>query len=679
MLRYHAPFDDFDGHLKWLLGICRSCRIAEVIFIIDPEERFFGLPSLLRLRRWARLLGPAGEILRRRGIIMSINPWVTLGHGGRGYPPDVSIGLTTRMTGDDGTVSADTACPADPAWQRYICQAYAILAGARPDILWLEDDFRLHNHNEVRFGCFAAPMLDEFARRTGKCWRREELVKAIVRGDRMARKRWLQFTGDLWIENVTSIRRAVHGVNPNVKLAQMTSGMAAHSAEGRRWDEYLAAMAGPHRPITRPHFGPYRNTTGFDFVEGLTLFRHGLAFAGRQTRCCPEIENWPYSYFSKSRRQTTLSLELAQFFGCSDVTLNLFSMLGNDPRQEPWIPESLHAARERMDALAAMNLHRRNEQGVHVWTRQDASLHQKTDANASSLLSLYSSFDAWAGILSRLSVASTFQTPGALTAVCGDTIRAADRAEVLRLLSGGLLLDGRAARALQEMGYGRYLGVEVGQSSALLQPPRLITMERIVDPALASYSSPRMGCTLMGHNWSDCRAYPMTRMRGARAVSDFEDARRKRVRPAVTLYENALGGRVAAFAYDFDSGVPNSVRFYSHVRKRQLHAVLRWLNKDRPILASADPAMLLLEQCSVDDVQLIVVVNLSGDPVNGFTFSARHRPRKASILSRLGRWTRRVSITQTRDQTHVVLPAALTTLESCFIKWRRDESDAQTS
>jgi hypothetical protein len=94
MLRYHAPLDEFERHLKWLVRICRESEIAEVIFLIDPEERFSGLPSLERLRRWAGVLRRAGEALRQRRIIMSINPWVTLGHSGRGYPPDPSIRLT---------------------------------------------------------------------------------------------------------------------------------------------------------------------------------------------------------------------------------------------------------------------------------------------------------------------------------------------------------------------------------------------------------------------------------------------------------------------------------------------------------------------------------------------------------------------------------------------------------
>jgi hypothetical protein len=575
------------------------------------------------------------------------------------------------MTGDDGAVSSDTACPADPAWQRYIAESYAILAQASPEILWLEDDHRLHNHAEVRFGCFAKPMLEEFARRTGKLWERADLVDAIIRGRGKVRGQWLQFTGELWIENVTRIREAVHQENPDVKLAQMTSGMAAHSAEGRRWGEYLTAMSGPHRPITRPHFGPYRNAAGFEFVEGMTIFRHGLAFAGRATRCCPELENWPYSYFSKSQRQTGLTLELAQFFGCRDVTLNLFSMTGNNPSNEPWVVELLNAVRPRMDALAAMNLDRRIERGVHVWSSEQAALHQGVNHRAADMNSLRPAFDAWAKIFARVGVASTFETRGSVTAVSGDTIRAADAQEIQRILKGGLLLDGRAAMALQEMGYGKYLGIRV-ETRNFSDERRPIPIERVVDFKFGIKGSPVMGCGQMGFNWGECNIYAH-KLVGARAISHYQNAYQERIAPAITLFENTLGGRVAVYPFDFDSGVADSVRFYNHPRKRQVQAVLRWLNWGRPIIASPDRNLLAIEQCSVDGEELLAVINLSGDPLDEFDIKLRASPRRISILNRGGSWTPSMPVKRNRTLTRFKLRQPLEAFEACFLKWRNRE------
>jgi hypothetical protein len=639
-----------------------------VIFIVDPEEYFLGFPTLNRVRRWAKRLKRAGEVLRQNGIVMSINPWVTLGHGGRGYAPPKRLGFTAMMVGDDGTVSHDTACPADPAWQRYIAESYAIFASANPEILWLEDDHRLHNHGAVRFGCFAQPMLDRFAKRVGRVWNREDLVQTIVRGEGDVRKQWLQFTGDLWIENITRIRKAVHKVNPNVRLAQMTSSMAAHAAEGRRWDEYLAAMGGKHQPITRPHFGPYREATGFEFAIGLTLFRHGLAFEGRATRCCPEIENWPHSYFSKSRRQTALMLELAQFFGCQDVTFNCFALAGNDPRNEPWVVEALKQARPRMNALAALRLDRRKERGVHLWTHERAALFQKTDSMSKGMSSLCPSFDSWARVFSRVGVASTFETKGKVTAVCGDAIRAADDLEIRRLLKGGLLLDGRAAAALQEMGYGDHLGIFVKKrqvSGAAFAMP----IERVMDSKFGLRGSPTMGCAQMGFGWGDCYNY-ITQLRGARMISQFWSGDQKPISPCVTLYENPLGGRVAVFPHDLGTGIADSVRFYNHPRKCQVQAVLRWLNRSKRIVANLDMASVVIEQTFLDGIALLAAVNLSGDPVCILSLELPSLP-KANIylLSESGKWILLRCISLTTGKLTIALPRPLEAFEVAFLRW----------
>ncbi len=64
MMRYHAPLRDFDRGLKWIRQICRRASVGEVMFIIDPEEYYFGFPTLKHLRAWAKKLKAAGEILR---------------------------------------------------------------------------------------------------------------------------------------------------------------------------------------------------------------------------------------------------------------------------------------------------------------------------------------------------------------------------------------------------------------------------------------------------------------------------------------------------------------------------------------------------------------------------------------------------------------------------------------
>jgi hypothetical protein len=619
MLRYHAPLDDFDRHLRRLIPLCQESHICEVMFIIDPEERFFGFPTLDRLREWAPKLRIAGAELRAAGIEMSLNPWVTLGHSERGYPHPKALGFAP-MVGDDGSVSPDTACPADPAWQRYIADSYAIFASAGPKILWLEDDHRLHNHPPLRMGCFAKPTLDEFARRIGKQWQREDLVRAIVQNEGGVRGQWMGFTGDLWEENARRIRQAVHAVDPNVELAQMTSSMAAHSAEGRRWQPYLRALCGAnHAPITRPHFGPYRDSTGFDFVSGVTMFRHSLAFAGRGTRCCAELDTGPHGYFSLIKAKVRLHMELMAFWGCRDIAANVMSLGGNDPADERWGFECMRDSYPRLSALAAMSLEHRVERGVHVWTHESAALHQDARGLPMSMDSLQPAFDAWANVLGRVGVAYTFEAPSSLTATSGDTIRAADDQEIQRILGGGVLLDGRAAAALQEMGYGEQLGVRVIERVATggtVAAP----LERVVDPRFGLTGSPFMGLAQSARNFGP-HAFYSNELRGATSVSEICHGDLRRIAPGLTIFENPLGGRLAVLPFDFDCGMADSVRFYNLPRKIQLLRALRWLNRDRDVLAQIDPTLALVQQHRTPQHELLAIVFLSDDPIQSLRLS----------------------------------------------------------
>ena len=668
MLRYYAPLKNFDFHLKRLLELCREGSIGEVVFIPNAEDCFSGFPPLSNIRQWAKAFRHGGEILRQHGVVMSLNPFFTLGHSGRGYPITKKQGFAI-MVGDNGLVSDDTASPADPRWQRYIAEIFAIFATAHPEIMWLEDDFRLQNHPPVEWGCFAQPMLDRFAERTGKKWKREALVKAIVTGQGKTRSQWLKFTGDLWNEIVTKIRHAVHAVDPKIKLAQMIGAMENHSVGGLRWKEFLRAQAGPeHQPIVRPHVGPYRDFSGFDMCTGLAIFRHDLAFAGRGTRFCPEIDNGTHSYYSRSRRQTNLLIEICGFFGCHDFTFMPYAQTGNDPRNEPWVLRTLKESKGRRDALAAVEFNRRIEHGVHVWTEERAALFQKTDGMPLRLGSLLPSFDAWMRVFSRVGVASTYETPGKLTAVSGDTIRAADKEEVLRMLRGGLLLDGRAASALQEMGYGPYLGIKVGErreSGDVFPAPT----ERVTDKKFGQPGSPVMGMTQAGAGYGNIHLY-LTKPQGAKVVSRFYGGDHKPLFPGVTLYQNKLGGRVAVFPYDFTCGMVDVLRFYHHMRKCQIQAVLRWLNHSQPVTASPDMAKIVVEHVTVDGMEYLAIINLNGDPMEEFTVNLSNAEKQSlQMLDEAGRWKRLGRVFVSKNLLRVKLPTPMESFRICFLRF----------
>ena len=142
-----------------------------------------------------------------------------------------------------------------------------------------------------------------------------------------------------------------------------------------------------------------------------------------------------------------------------------------------------------------------------------------------------------------------------VTAVTGQSLRSFSTERVKRMLGGGLLVDGTAATVLAALGFGRQLGVAIGDSRGRYDAG--VTAERDdwqpgQDPVNHSYTSL---VTVFG---SGHQYYPLTLTAGARQVSTLVDADRQDVSPAMVLYENELGGRVAIYPFDLSGGPADS-------------------------------------------------------------------------------------------------------------------------
>ena len=75
----------FDESLADLLDFCESSRVDEVIVKCDTEEFSHGIPSVEWLADYQPMLVKARDALNAAGVVYSLNPWVTLVHGDRGW------------------------------------------------------------------------------------------------------------------------------------------------------------------------------------------------------------------------------------------------------------------------------------------------------------------------------------------------------------------------------------------------------------------------------------------------------------------------------------------------------------------------------------------------------------------------------------------------------------------
>lgn len=133
----------------------REAQIDDVAVFCNVEELNTGhMTEEEQETIWLRLLCDVQAALAPEGVQLSVNHWHSLMHADLGKTLPQSQPFR-RMVDMDGREADLCVCPMCERWQTYFAGLYARYAALSPHILWVEDDFRLHNHDPLRWGgCF---------------------------------------------------------------------------------------------------------------------------------------------------------------------------------------------------------------------------------------------------------------------------------------------------------------------------------------------------------------------------------------------------------------------------------------------------------------------------------------------------------------------------------------------
>jgi len=638
-LRRTLPPWRFDKCLAELLDFCQTTHTDEVIVKIDAEEFSHGIPTVEWLSDYLPKLATARDALAELGVQFSLNPWVTVGHCDRGRDLRGTFPKFQWMVGQDDTESRACACPLSDAWLVHTQELWRMYASLQPRVLWVEDDIRTFNHLPVEFGCFCQQHLAEFNRRIDTQVSRDELLEALLQPGQPHtwREAWLDMQRDVILEVLATLATTVHKVAPQTSLGIMSSGPEMHCLEGRDWTR-LADMLGDGRPLySRPTLGSYS--------EGTLLELYGAAAQIKRTRYVlpantieqTEIENVPFTSYSKSATFTFLQLALSLSHGCHGATLNLFDHLGSSMCVSPGISEMLSANRAFAEALAethAGGIFR----GVRILHHPRASYVRHLKPN-DTFAALAPDDYSWEYALNALGITTTY-TDAPVTAASGQMIACFDDTEIHSLLSNGLLLDLEAAETLIERGFGEHLGVTVEWNGNMRQLPnhQAIAAEALTDTAFGGGENRYLTATLPDLidtcNMGILSPHPQTRI-----VSKLVNPDRQPVAPLMTLCENKLGGRVAVMALNLSQAFGPA--FLHPFRQEQLQTILQWLARDKlPATVTGGVYPLAYRMDTAEHI-ILGVFNLSHDdwPDVTWTLHANTNPTTCQILDKDGTWT----------------------------------------
>lgn len=598
------------GEAETLAKACADIGIAEVVLLLGAEDVYDGHLAAAAEDRWFETAADVRGVLRAAGLEVSLNPWVTVGHADRGRLDRLGFAPMVSPTGQVARAQASFACP---RWRAWLAGHYGRFAELGFRVLWLEDDFRYHNHAPLDWGGGFEPlMLARLSELTGEVVTRQRAVAALTQPG--PPHPWRALLQRVWrtaqLEAAELVRDEVaRRSGGRARLGLMSSRLDAHAVEGRDWPALFEALAIGGRAAHRPHFAWYSDIPGLALSGQLWLLEGQRALRPQGVASEPEIENWPYTAWAKSDVQTWSEMTAAQFAGSDALLINAYP---NHERRVveryPRVGRMLRRSRPALDWIAARYPREFTSLGVGLPFRQDAAAH--LHAHGGDLTELLVDPSPAADFLLRNGVPVT-AGPAPVQAVFGPLAWAFDEDEVRTLLSGGLLLDGTAAEVLCRRGFGPLLGVDVPEIVAREQRswPGPYAREKVTDTVLSGELD--LEHTRLSVNVQPALAR-LEPLRGAEVWSEIQTADGMRWGAGRTAFRNGLGGRVAVLAATAPAELPGGDQ-----ARALVHRTVRYLEADavRLPLVSGGPHLIPLLARHAGTTRL-AIANGSADPAH---------------------------------------------------------------
>ena len=206
--------------------------------------------------------------------------------------------------------------------------------------------------------------------------------------------------------------------------------------------------------------------------------------------------------------------------------------------------------------------------------------------------------------------------PGSPWPVCyllnAESVKSMAAADIQRVLSGSVVLDGGAVAQLQARGYGAAM-----QMTAVPREP----------DAVEVFTDDELNVNRVGYVWSPAAAkaetfalYPSNE--AARVIGRYQQADGKTAEAASVLSESPQGGRVAALGF---AGFGGEV---SAARRRQLLLAADWVAQNRlPVLVeTVSQAVVVPRVTMAGDLRSVTVLNATIDTQPPLTLRLRGCP-----------------------------------------------------
>lgn len=257
MYKTTVPTIITNGHFnkEKTLAELKRCGAERIALAIDRELDYsFSSPENLKL------IKELVEYYHANGLEVLVWLGETLGH-------DSAYGVASKYTNmrafvQGGVKDIGAFCPLDKNFQSDFCSWIKSIAECKPDMIMLDDDFRLSNRGGVFMGCFCDKHLQKISEILGESLEPEHLKELIFKsGENKYRDAFLTTQNEAMKEFAAVLRAALDEVAPEIRLS-FCACTGSYGFEG--WDAFEVSriMAGGTKPFLRTIASPYWSALG---------------------------------------------------------------------------------------------------------------------------------------------------------------------------------------------------------------------------------------------------------------------------------------------------------------------------------------------------------------------------------------------------------------------------------
>ena len=614
--------ENLGGFIKDAIRQAKSYHANEITaFLPSKGFRAVGFPTEEYIVHCAKMFKRAKEEIAKHGIDLAAFYTLTVKSGRR---EDLEPIIRA-----DGSQAPFSSCVLGENFQKTLAKTIALFVSiAKPKYLLLEDDFSV-SASSIK-GCFCPLHLKEFSKRVGREFDRETLVESLnsdTKEGLKLLKKWREFMGDSLVEMAKAIRREVDILSPEVPMGCNQTG--ADELDGYSMPKIAKALAGDrHKPFCRPRGTFYCGGDSkdlpavmFNAMKVVETYKGKMGFYH-------ESDAYPHNRFYTGAGQLDVITSAAVTYGEDGVLLFAEGFGGGAGGEECSYGKHFAKQYNRLNTISKL---------VQNCTLDGVELGYDWFYNK-----LEGGNPLWSRPLGLFGVPTTSKK-SKVAFWDSAQARSSNDKTIKEYLSKVLFLDGDAAKILQERGYGKYLGVTLGES--VDKPPLVydLSVKDVVSkeftlsgveelmPCGHSYCPSGVGETyLLTVNDSDCKV-----------ITSYFDRLGNKLYDTATIYENSLGGKVIVFAQTLFGNLSQSI--YNYPRQRLIQRLIQ-ITADEFITCVGEPNLWTIvnkPNKSKSFKRLITISNLGIDDVDKFTLRVPKSVGEINgvqILGENGRW-----------------------------------------